>query len=209
MSSTSATFHAETMIRRDSGLRRIVSTARAIWSIALPSGRPPTAPLPAVDVVEIAEAVALDGRLPARGRQERLAVDGQHAVAHAQFVVIAVGVVVPDMHAVLDQIADVGIAPAETRATRGSPLSRKTFLVVSNGNPSPRSKRIWWPKTLRVPVPVRSPRTTPSSQILRSRSRYCFIASQSFEFQLSGIVQHGTGRSVPRPSSTTRRPSAA
>ena len=74
-------------------------------------GPSPTAPLPAVDVVEIAEAVALDGRLPARGRQERLAVDGQHAVAHAQFIVIAVGVVVPDMHAVLDQIADVGIAP--------------------------------------------------------------------------------------------------
>ena len=29
-------------------------------------------------------------------------------------------------------------------------------MVVSSGKPSARSKRIWWPKTERVPVPVRS-----------------------------------------------------
>ena len=32
-----------------------------------------------------------------------------------------------------------------------------TFFVVTSGKPRRRSKRIWWPKTLRVPVPVRSP----------------------------------------------------
>ena len=36
-----------------------------------------------------------------------------------------------------------------------------TFLVVTSGKPSVRSKRIWWPNTLRVPVPVRSDFSTP------------------------------------------------
>ena len=38
---------------------------------------------------------------------------------------------------------------------------RCTFLVVTSGKPSARSKRIWWPNTLRVPVPVRSLLATP------------------------------------------------
>ena len=33
---------------------------------------------------------------------------------------------------------------------------RCSFLVVTSGKPSSRSKRIWWPNTERVPVPVRS-----------------------------------------------------
>ena len=33
---------------------------------------------------------------------------------------------------------------------------RCSFLVVTRGKPAPRSKRIWWPNTLSVPVPVRS-----------------------------------------------------
>ena len=31
-----------------------------------------------------------------------------------------------------------------------------SFFVVSSGKPWRRSKRIWWPKTDNVPVPVRS-----------------------------------------------------
>ena len=46
-------------------------------------------------------------------------------------------------------------------------------MVVSKGNPALKSKRIWWPNTLWVPVPVRSPRTTPVSRIRVNRSRYC------------------------------------
>ena len=40
---------------------------------------------------------------------------------------------------------------------------RCTFLVVTSGKPSVRSNRIWWPNTLRVPVPVRSALSTPWS----------------------------------------------
>src|SRR5215213_1190644 len=52
-----------------------------------------------------------------------------------------------------------------------------TFLVVTSGKPAARSKRIWCPKTLRVPVPVRSPFSTPSSRTRRTSSRYCCTGS--------------------------------
>ena len=38
MSGTSATFHAETMCRRESGLVRICSITCASWSMCRPSG---------------------------------------------------------------------------------------------------------------------------------------------------------------------------
>jgi hypothetical protein len=50
-----------------------------------------------------------------------------------------------------------------------------TFFVVNNGNPADRSNRIWWPKTLRVPVPVRSVLTAPVVRMRSIRSRYCCI----------------------------------
>ena len=49
---------------------------------------------------------------------------------------------------------------------------RCTFLVVTSGKPSDRSKRIWWPNTLFVPVPVRSPLVTPWSRTWRMKSSY-------------------------------------
>src|SRR5471030_1011751 len=52
---------------------------------------------------------------------------------------------------------------------------RCTFLVVTSGNPWARSKRIWWPKMERVPVPVRSVFSTPRSRASRNRSRYWCI----------------------------------
>ena len=49
---------------------------------------------------------------------------------------------------------------------------RCTFLVVTSGKPSRRSKRIWWPNTLFVPVPVRSALVTPWSRTWRMKSSY-------------------------------------
>ena len=72
-------------------------------------GPGPRTPLVAVDVVQVAEAIAFDRRLDARGRQKSLPPDGQYAVAHAQFVIIAVSVVVPDMYPVFDEVFDIGV----------------------------------------------------------------------------------------------------
>ena len=49
---------------------------------------------------------------------------------------------------------------------------RCTFFVVTSGKPSLRSKRIWYPKTLVVPVPVRSALATPWSRTWRMKSSY-------------------------------------
>src|SRR5262244_1776603 len=49
---------------------------------------------------------------------------------------------------------------------------RWSFLVVTSGKPSARSKRIWWPNTDSVPVPVRSRFSTPLVRIRSIRSRY-------------------------------------
>jgi hypothetical protein len=45
------------------------------------------------------------------------------------------------------------------------------FFVVTSGKPSARLNRIWWPKTLSVPVPVRSDFSAPSSRSRWRRSR--------------------------------------
>src|SRR5262249_37147600 len=49
------------------------------------------------------------------------------------------------------------------------------FLVVTSGKPPERSKRIWYPKTLVVPVPVRSLFGIPWSRTCRTNSSYCAI----------------------------------
>ena len=55
-------------------------------------------------------------------------------------------------------------------------ITGESFFVVSNGNPSAMSNRIWLPNTLMVPVPVRSVLVAPSVR-MRSRSfKYCCIA---------------------------------
>ena len=63
-------------------------------------------------MIQVAERIAVYRRvssLPGR-RQKRLLRHGKHAVAHAELVIVAVGVVVPYMHAVVRQILYVGIA---------------------------------------------------------------------------------------------------
>ena len=54
---------------------------------------------------------------------------------------------------------------------------RCSFLVVTSGKPPARSKRIWWPNTDSVPVPVRSLLRTPWSSTWRIRSRYWRMAA--------------------------------
>ena len=55
-----------------------------------------------------------------------------------------------------------------------------TRFVVKSGNPFCKSKRIWYPNTLFVPVPVRSVLIVPSSKIFLSKSLYCFVISVPF-----------------------------
>ena len=52
---------------------------------------------------------------------------------------------------------------------------RCSFFVVRSGKPLARSKRIWLPNTLFVPVPVRSVLVAPSVRMRFRRLRYCCI----------------------------------
>ena len=42
--------------------------------------------------------------------EERFHVDGQHTMLHTQLIVVTEGVAIPNMHAIIHQIFDVGIA---------------------------------------------------------------------------------------------------
>ena len=53
------------------------------------------------------------------------------------------------------------VSPARNQISSWTIDLRCSFLVVTSGKPSARSKRIWWPNTLSVPVPVRSVLRTP------------------------------------------------
>ena len=83
--------------------------------------------------------------------------------------------VVPDAYAVVLQILDVGIA-GENQINSSNDRLQVQLLVVTRGKPSARSNRIWWPNTLKVPVPVRSVFMAPVSRTRRMRSRYCCMA---------------------------------
>src|SRR5688572_3708801 len=63
---------------------------------------------------------------------------------------------------------------------------RCTFLVVTSGKPSARSKRIWWPNTLLVPVPVWSALATPCVSTRRMKSSYWRRMGRSGMEGLSG-----------------------
>jgi hypothetical protein len=64
------------------------------------------------------------------------------------------------------------VEPARNQISSWMMDLRCTFLVVTSGKPACKSKRIWWPNTERVPVPVRSVLTAPWSITWRIRSRY-------------------------------------
>lgn len=64
-------------------------------------------------MVQISEVVPLDRRLDTGCRKEVLTADGQYAVGNAQLVVIAVGIVVPYVYAVVDKVFYIGVARQE------------------------------------------------------------------------------------------------
>src|SRR5690606_1165656 len=69
------------------------------------------------------------------------------------------------------------VSPRRNHSNSCTIERRCSFLVVTSGKPSRRSKRICQPNTLRVPVPVRSPFSVPCSSTWPSSSRYCRISA--------------------------------
>ena len=53
------------------------------------------------------------------------------------------------------------MSPRRNQSSSPTTAGTCTFFVVTSGKPAARSKRIWCPKTLSVPVPVRSPFSRP------------------------------------------------
>jgi hypothetical protein len=78
-------------------------------------------------------------------------------------VAVGVGPLVPDADAVVLQVSDVGVALQEPEQLVDDGLE-VDLLGGEQGKPSLRSKRIWWPNTEIVPVPVRSALRAPWSR---------------------------------------------
>ena len=89
-------------------------------------------------------------------------------------VAIFIGPFIPDLYTMFFQISNIGLAFQKPEQFINNTF-QMTFFVVTSGNPFCRSNRIWYPKQLWVPVPVRSVLCTPFSKICWSRSRYCCI----------------------------------
>ena len=102
------------------------------------------------DLCDLVDMAAV-GRRPAAPLH---AVDGPE-------LAVRVRPLVPDRDAVLLQPADVRVAAQEPEELDATDL-KCTFFVVTSGKPSARSKRIWYPNVLTVPVPVRSLLGAPS-----------------------------------------------
>src|SRR2546430_1990905 len=62
--------------------------------------------------------------------------------------------------------------PARNQRSSATTDRKASRFVVTAGNPRERSKRIISPNTARVPIPVRSARSSPSSSAFRRMSRY-------------------------------------
>ena len=72
-------------------------------------------------------------------------------------------------------------------------------MVVTSGKPSARSKRIWWPKTLRVPVPVRS---VLARAVLEHVAHEVFVLAADGGVRHAPIIAAGGGRDVSLPGPT-------
>ena len=94
-----------------------------------PVGCAPTAPLCAVDTAEVAVAVALDGRGLGTlcALQELLAAYGLNALCRAPLAIETIGVVVPYMYLIGNQIADIGVALEEPQQLVYDTLSENLF----------------------------------------------------------------------------------
>ena len=75
----------------------------------------PRAPLIAIYMVQIAELIPLNRRVDTLlcCTQELLHSNRQNARLHAQLVVVAVGVVIPNMYAIINEIFDIGVTIEE------------------------------------------------------------------------------------------------
>ena len=96
------------------------------------------------------------------------------------------------------------VSPARNHRSSWMMDLRCSFLVVTSGKPSSSAKRIWWPKTLSVPVPVRV-------VLARAVAQH---AVQEIEILLHGRLPPATGPRTqddtdgPAPPSPTARPDA-
>ena len=102
------------------------------------------------------------------------------------------------------------VSPCRNHSSSCTIERRCSFLVVTSGKPSRRSKRICQPNTLRVPVPVRSAFSAPCSRTWRSRSRYCFIDVSPPAPSATGCgCSVGALREQPQPDTGRARSAAA
>ena len=72
----------------------------------------PATPLTAIYAVQITKSVTIDRRnypLCCSG-EEGIHIYRQHTVADAEVVVVTIGVVIPNLHAIIDQILDICVA---------------------------------------------------------------------------------------------------
>ncbi len=84
-------------------------------------------------------------------------------------------------------------SPRRNQNSSSATPRMNTRLVVISGKPALRSKRIWWPNTDRVPVPVRSDFGVPCSMTWRSRSSYGVATVMTTEGSRAGA-----SRTAPR-----------
>ena len=106
--------------RRNDDATRIGTLADEVYSLlnlvdSLAIWTRPRTPLIAINMVQIAKFVAIDWREDAllSCTQKLLHRDGQDTLLDAEFVVVAVGIVIPDVYPIVDEIFDVGVAIEE------------------------------------------------------------------------------------------------
>src|SRR6266849_10528901 len=100
-------------------------------------------------------------------------------------------------------------APARNQRSSASTERNARRFVVTAGKPSLMRKRMTSPKIARVPVPVRSSRSTPWSMALRRMSRYCRTglvcrgpvdpASDAHPAHFSAVAEEFAARVLQRP----------
>src|SRR5438128_5316363 len=82
---------------------------------------------------------------------------------------------------------------ARNQSSSATTERKASRFVVTAGKPALSGKRISSPKIARVPTPVRSPRSSPSSSALRRIARYCSTVS----LRLADATEHATAGADP------------
>jgi hypothetical protein len=60
-------------------------------------------------MVQIAKFVAFDGGLHAQSSEEGIHVDREHTMLNAKLIIVAKGITIPNMDAIVYKVLDVGI----------------------------------------------------------------------------------------------------